>query len=92
MSPVRRTEPEAPPREIARDLGWAMGKGDTAFSYAALADEAASRYWDNRVARSNDCGTVHGYYWHRNHGTLQCGDCKKARARVVAVQRRRVAA
>lgn len=41
---------ELAPRDIARDLGWAMGRAKTAFSYADLADEAASRYWDKRDA------------------------------------------
>lgn len=36
------------PRHIARDLGWPMGRKQTAFSYEALADEAAHRYWQAR--------------------------------------------
>lgn len=46
--PTVRPDANSAPRDIARDLGWPMGRAKTAFSYADLADEAASRYWQNR--------------------------------------------
>lgn len=46
--PTVRPDANSAPRDIARDLGWPMGRGQTAYSYADLADEAAARYWQAR--------------------------------------------
>ena len=78
---------ELHPKSVAKALGL---RTDGPTSWASLLDAAVTAYWERRP--EPECGTYPGYLMHLRTTTAPCDGCRKARAQVAAIQRRRRAA
>lgn len=78
----------ASPYDVAVGLGLQPHRR-AYLTWDQVVDLACEAYWQHRIVHGARCGSIHGFYDHRNRGQVACGPCRKARAQIVAITRLR---